>query len=590
MKTFFLSFAGALAAMFAFLAISFFGLLMLIASAASSGPKPPENIVLSMDMNIMLPDQAPKSGFAAFAAQPGFLDIITKLKAAESDEKVKGLYIRAPSAGFGSSRSEEFRQALQSFQDSGRFVIAHTQGSYGVSGPSALTSITAADEIWMQEGTDIFATGVTFETEFYKGLFDLTGAKSEIYPFFEYKNAPNSYNEASYTEPHREAMLALATSVWDTSLSMIAEDRGMSVADTKRILESGPKTTAQALEIGLIDRTGWPEDAEAAAIERGGKGAELLDIFAYSAPSVSYKAPKIAVVGGEGAVVTGGSGSGNPFASTIGFASDTIARAILDAADDEDVKAIVFRVDSPGGSPTASDQIWHAVETAKERGKPVVVSMGSVAASGGYYVSTGADYIFANEATITGSIGIFGGKFAIDGALEKVGVTFDRVSVGGDFADAYGADAFNQYQEAEVKAWLKRGYDRFLTLVGEGRGMTYDEVHEIARGRVWSGRDGVKVGLVDEIGTFMDAVNKAKELGGIDADTDVRLRYFPASKSGFEAFDQMFGVSEETARALNTMSMIAGDDRTRIILEELATIDAMKSGEALATAPRIRER
>ncbi|MEX1252227.1 MAG: signal peptide peptidase SppA, partial [Hyphomonas sp.] len=259
-------------------------------------------------------------------------------------------------------------------------------------------------------------------------------------------------------------------------------------------------------------------------------------------------------------------------------------------AEDEDVKAIVFRVDSPGGSPTASDQIWRAVERAKEAGKPVVVSMGSLAASGGYYVSTGADAIIANRGTITGSIGIFGGKFALDGTFNKIGVTFDTVSVGGDFANAYGIAPFNQSQEAEIRAMLKRGYDRFLGLVGEGRGMSYDEVHDVARGRVWSGEEAAKIGLVDELGGFMTALDKAKELAGIEADKQPLLVFYPHRKTGFEAFESLFGVSAETARAAAVLSALAGDERTQALIEELAVADAVNSGQAMAMGPRIRER
>jgi protease-4 len=590
MKTFFLSMAGAFVAMiiFVLLMVTFVG--MLIASAANSSPEAPKTMVLTLDLNSEFPDQSPTGGFAAFSQTPGFIDLLTKLKAAETDDAVKGLYVRGAMITVGSSRAEELREAFHSFRDSGKFIIAHTQGTYGMSGPSALRSITAADEIWMQPGTDLFATGVTFETEFLKGLFDKIDITPEIYPFYEYKNAPNTYNETSYTEPHREAMTALADSIWSVSLIDIAEDRGLSVDAVKAALESGPKTAQQVIDLNLMDKLGWPEEAEDAAKERAGKGAELVELAAYTPPSVSLKAPLIAVVGGEGAIVTGGSESGSPFSSPPGFASDAIARAILDAGENDKVKAIVFRVDSPGGSPTASDQIWRAIERVQEDGKPVVVSMGSLAASGGYYVSTGADYIMANRSTITGSIGIFGGKLALEGAFNKIGITFDTVSVGGDFADAYGTGTFTQAQEAEVRAWLKRGYDRFVGIVADGRGMTVDEVNTVARGRVWSGEDALQQGLVDQIGGFMDAIEKAKELGGIESDVTPRLTYYPRRKSGFEALEGLFGVSEETARAAGILSEIAGDERTKILIEELAAMDASNSGQMQAVGPRIRER
>ena len=589
MKTFLLSMAGAFTAMLAFVLLIVAFVFILIAGATSSTPPAPDKVVLSLDLNMEFSDQSAVGGLAAFAQTPGFIDLLTKLKAAETDDSVKGVYVRGAMIGVGSARAEELRKAFHSFRDSGKFIIAHTQGTYGMSGPSALRSLTAADEIWIQPGTDLFATGVTFETEFLKGLFDKIDVKSEIYPFYEYKNAPNSYNEEAYTEPHREAMTALAESIWNVSLSDIAEDRGLSVDSVRSALESGPKTAQEAVDLKIMDKLGWPEEAEEAAKERAGKDSDIVELAAYTPPSISLKAPLIAVVGGEGAIVTGGAESGSPFSSPPGFASDAIARAILDAGDNEKVKAIVFRVESPGGSPTASDQIWRAIKRVQEKGKPVVVSMGSVAASGGYYVSAGADYIMADRSTITGSIGIFGGKFALEGAFNKIGITFDTVSVGGDFADAYGTAKFTQGQEAEVKAWLKRGYDRFLGIVGDGRGMSYDEVHAVARGRVWSGEDAIDKGLVDEIGGFMDAIEKAKELGGIDIDVTPRLTYYPRRKTGFEALETMFGVSEETARVAYMLGTVANNDRMQILLEDLAAADAVNSGQMLAVGPRLRE-
>ena len=207
--------AGALAAMFIFIFLIFSFFMMLIIGASSSKPERPDAVVLSMDLNMELSDQAPSGGFAALSGSPGFIDLLTRLKAAEDDESVKGLFIRGAFIGTGSSRAEELRQAIHSFRDSGKFVIAHSQGTLGVGGPSAYWSISAADEIWMQPGADLVVPGLTFETEFFKGLFEKIDVTPEVYPFYEYKNAPNSYNETSYTEPHREAMRALAESLSD---------------------------------------------------------------------------------------------------------------------------------------------------------------------------------------------------------------------------------------------------------------------------------------------------------------------------------------------------------------------------------------
>ncbi|MFN7055046.1 signal peptide peptidase SppA [Hyphomonas sp.] len=592
MRTFLLSLAGAFVAMMLFFILGFFMLFGLIASIASAKPPHPASIVLTLDLNESFVDQAPTSGLAAFSGTPGFIDLLTKLKDAETDSSVKGLYIRGGSWAVGTSRSEELRQAIQSFRDSGKFVVAHSQGMFSSSGPSLYHSISAADEIWMQPGTEFIINGVTFEAEFYKGLFDMIGLTPEIYAFYEYKNAPNAYSETSLTEPHREALQALADSIWSTALEAISEDREIALPALRALLERGPMTAEQAMEAGLVDSLGWPEEVEEATRERAGRNTEMIRLAQYNAPPERgrSRAPVIAVIGGQGMIVPGGGGSSSPFSSPPEFASDVIARAILDAADDDDVRAIVFRVDSPGGVPNAADQIWRAVERAKEKGKPVVVSMGSAAASGGYYVSMGANAILANEGTITGSIGIFGGKFAIEGTLNKIGISFDTVTTGGEYASAWGVSEFTDAQERDVRAILKRGYDRFVTLAAEGRGKTFEEMDRLARGRVWTGRDAVGIGLIDATGTFMDAVEKAKELGGIDPDVKPRLAFYPVRKSGFEALENLFGVSAEAARAAALVGAIAGDRRTEALLEQLAVAEAVNSGQTIAVGPRLRER
>ncbi|MEO0882023.1 MAG: signal peptide peptidase SppA [Pseudomonadota bacterium] len=570
MRTFLLSAAGAFAALFVFnlLALAFvIGLL----SSASSEQEQPGNLVLTMDLRTPLTDMAPAGGFAAFSGEQGFVDVLTKLDAAAGDPSVKGLFIRASQVGFGSARAEELRDAILKLQDAGKYVIAHTQDSYST-GPSSYRAIAAADELWIQPGTSVLATGVSFETLFLGQLFENLSIVPEIEAFYEYKNAPNTFKETDYTVPHREAMTALAQSVWSSSLNDIAADRDMSEARLRSLLENGPVSAEQAVDTGLMDELGWPEDAQSAAKSKNGNG-NLLSIAKYQPPSVSTRAQQIAVVGGEGPIVTGGSGS-SPFGDSNGFASDTVAQAILEAGNNSRVKAVVFRVDSPGGSPDASDQIWRAVERVQDMGKPVVVSMGSAAASGGYYVSTGADYIVANPSTVTGSIGIFGGKQTISGALERIGISPKTISVGGEFADAYDTDPFTDSQREQLIAGLKRGYDRFTSLVAEGRNLSDADVDKVARGRVWSGVDAFNVGLVDELGGFIDAVDKAKELAGIDADNDVRLVYYPRRKTGLEALEELFGSSAEVAKAATVIGALAGDERLDAALIQMELLQS----------------
>lgn len=581
MKTFFLSMAGAFVALILFYFLIFVMLAGLISSAGTSD-KQSKNLVLTLDLRGQMTDQAPATGFAAFNGETGFIDIMAKLRAAETDDTVKGIFIRASDMGVGSSRAEELRAALIRLRENDKFVIAHTQGSFAL-GPSVLRSISAADEIWMQPGTDMMVSGLSYETMFLKGLFDNLSIESEIEAFYEFKNSPSVYSETTYTDAHREAMTVLVSSIWNISLEDIAEDRGLSVGALRAALESGPKSADEALSLNIVDKLGWPEEAVEAAEEKAG-GGDLLDLASYEPPLAKPRSPVIGIVGGEGAIVMG-SGQGGPF-DAPGFGSDRVAAAILEAGRDDRVKAIVFRVDSPGGSPTASDQVWRAVERVQDMGKPVVVSMGSLAASGGYYVSTGADKIVANRTTITGSIGIFGGKFAVADGLRKIGINPQTISVGGEFASAFGTERFTDSQRQVLHDSLKRGYDRFTSTVAEGRGMTVAAVHEVARGRVWSGQDALEIGLVDEIGGFNDAVDVAMELLGEETGTKPRLIHFPAQKQGFEALEAIFGASAETAEAASRINNIMSDPQIAAILSEL---EAAQSGHIQARVPLMIE-
>lgn len=574
MKTFFTALGGAILGTILGAALLFFiasmainGVLQSASSSLSGGGDNPDSMVLSIDLRQELSDQPASLGLGALFGQKGFINVLTRLDAARTDESVKGVFIRASEFSVGSSRAEELREAIHGLQDAGKFVVVHSQGTYA-GGPSALRAIAAADEIKVQPGGDFLPGGITFETMFLKGLFDKLNVSPEIEQFYEYKNAPNVYKETGYTDAHREAMTALAESVWTTSLQDIAEDRNLSVEAVREALTDAPLSPERLIELGLADGLAWPEDVMDAVKERGGEGTELVDILSYNPPSAPLGSPAIAIVGGEGPIVTGGP-SGDLFSESGAFASDLVAGAILEAGRNERVKAIVFRVDSPGGSPTASDQVWRAIERVQEMDKPVIVSMGSVAASGGYYVSTGADWIVANRSTLTGSIGIFGGKLAIADGLREIGVNTEAISVGGPFAGAMTTvDAFSEQQRELLHAWLKRGYDRFLSLVAEGRGMSVAEVHEIARGRVWTGADAFDVGLVDELGGLMDAVAKARDMAGIPADEETRFLFYPKPQATIPGFGAMAEASAGDLQTLAHAAELLENERVQALIEQ----------------------
>ncbi|MEM6535323.1 MAG: signal peptide peptidase SppA [Pseudomonadota bacterium] len=548
----------------------------------------PDTYVLEMDLRQEIPDQSPLSGPAAvFGPMPGFIDILMRLEAAKTDDNVAGVFIRGAEFGIGSARSEELRAALLDFKSDGKFVLAHSQGTYG-GGPSVYRALASADEIWVQPGSELIASGITLETLFMRDLFDNLSITPQFEAFHEYKNAPNTYTEAGYTDAHRLALADMAVSLWNQSLGDIASDRGLSVAEVTGALEATPLNADDMIALGLADQNGWPEDAMDAALDRAGEDAGFVSINKYVPPSSKFGSPTIALVGGNGAIVTGGNG-GSIFSEGSGFASDSIAAAILEAGSNERVDAIVFRVDSPGGSPTASDQIWRAIERVQDEYEvPVVVSMASVAASGGYYVSTGADWIVANRATITGSIGIFGGKFAIAEGLARIGVNAETISVGGPFSGVFSTtQGLTEAQRDMMREWLGRGYDRFIALVAEGRGMSAEEVDARARGRVWTGEDAMSQGLVDELGGLTTAIAKARELAEIEPDEAIRILKYPQFRAPFPFAAP--GVSETATdlSAIGELTDILRDPRVQSVIEEL---EATRSGHLQVRAPAVSER
>jgi protease-4 len=287
------------------------------------------------------------------------------------------------------------------------------------------------------------------------------------------------------------------------------------------------------------------------------------------------------VVHGEGPIVSGPD-EHDIFDDDAMMNSDRIAEALLDASEDDDVAAIVFRVSSPGGSVVASDQILAALRTAKERGKHIVVSMGDVAASGGYYVSAYADEIVASPSTITGSIGVVGGKLIIGPAFDHyLSTNTETLTVGSPLVEMFTTErGFNQAERAAFSGFIDRAYQQFIALVAEGREMTPEQVRAVAQGRVWTGQQALERGLVDHLGGFSVALARARALAGIAEDARVQLRFFPVAESPFEAFEGMFGASSESVEALVRINAALQDPRMQRVMEAMREEDANVRAEA----------
>jgi protease IV len=570
MKQFLLTLAG----VFAGLLLFFVGLpfLLIAGIAAGSRPEPaPAATVLALDLRDGLTDQSPTNPFASFGSGLSVMNVAETLRKAERDGKVKALLIRLPESGMEPAAAEELRLAVKSFRAAGKPVYAHSQGLY----PAGVVSSTymlgaAADQFWMQENASFQVTGLSSEEVFFKGLFDRFGVVPQFEQRGEYKNAVNPFLQSGFTPEHREATASWLGSVYASALSNVAADRGKNAAALRATLEAGPYTAQAARQQGLIDRLGHVEQAREALLDRFGDEAELVEFGDYDAPEDKGGAgrPLIAVVEAEGPIITGDADDAG-FGGGQTIYSDQIAEALYDAAEDEDVKAVVFRVSSPGGSDTASDQILAALNAVKTAGKPVVVSMGTYAASGGYWISSQADRIVAHPSTLTGSIGVYGGKLALGPALERYGVNLEDVTVGSSFAGAYGLEPFNQAQRAAFSGLIDQTYREFIARVAAGRKLTPERVQELARGRVWTGAQARELGLVDELGGFQTAVAAAKRLAKIDADQAVRFKRLPGAQSPFEALESFFGVSAQSARTLAAAGWLLGDPRAAKMMDGL---------------------
>ncbi|MGE0829509.1 MAG: S49 family peptidase [Hyphomonadaceae bacterium] len=566
MKQFLITVAGVIVGLVLFLVVAPIVVISMIASSMTNTPAAPQHMVLEIDLREPLTDQRPLSPFASWSGGQNVLDIVTRLHAAAEDGRVKGVYVRAAANGMAPAHAEEIRAALAAFQQSGKFVVGHIQNEGVRMSMAGYSAVAGADELWLQGVSEFMPMGLSSEQVFFGDTLRRYRLQPQFETREEFKSAADMLTQTGFTGPNRQQTQELLGSLYDIMLRHIAQDRGVSAQAARAAVESTPVTGQRAIELKLIDRLGQPEEAERSALARAGDEAELVSIGAY-APPIQGGGPTIAVVTGEGEILGGADDSG-PFGDAQLMRGDAVARALLDASEDEDVRVILFRVSSPGGSVVASDQILAALRTARERGKRVVVSMGDVAASGGYYVAAEADEIVANPTTITGSIGVVGGKIVIGPALEHyLSARTDTIAVGSPLITMFSADApFTPAGREAFASFIDRAYQEFMQRVAEGRDLTVAQVRDVARGRVWTGEQARQRGLVDHLGGFSTAVDRARVLADVKANERVQLKFFPAARTPLEELQQFFGASAESARAAMMLGAIVGDERVAAII------------------------
>jgi protease IV len=512
----------------------------------------PDGCVLELNLRSVPPETTgfdPLTLVTGGGRQLALRDAVAALHRAAEDPRVAGLVARVQLAGSPPAAVQELREAIAAFS------AVKPSLAWAETYPGTLSYYLASafGEVWMQPSGTVGLIGFASNAMFLREALDKAGIKAEFVARGEYKSGANLFTEDGFTDAHREAVTRMLESLQRQVWQAVAESRNITSEKLDELADRAPLLRDDAVASGLIDRIGFRDEVYARVAEMigvedispdetdAGNKPPRLHLARYAGAARSRLAPPvpsipgrrskptIAVVSLEGQIVNG---RGGPQLLPLGPSSaggDTIAAALREVAADDSVSAIVLRVDSPGGSVTASETIWREVARARERGKPVVASMGSVAASGGYYVSIGADAIVANPGTITGSIGVITGKLVVRDLKDRLGVGSDTVRTNAN-ADAWSADLpFTPEQQAHQEAEADLFYNDFVERVAEGRKMTVEAVDVVARGRVWTGADALERGLVDELGGFRAALRRAKVLAGLDEDTEVRIVSYPGS-------------------------------------------------------------
>ena len=520
-----------------------------------------EKVRLAM---LTLKDSLPETSAQAGPFGEGRLDmreLINRFDRAAKDKSVSGIVLDIQNPSIGRGKVDELRGAVSRFRKSGKKVFAMLDSAE----PTDYLVACACDEIIMPETGVVMLPGVHAEATFYKNLLNKLGVEADFIHIGDYKGAAEPLTRDKFSEPVRENMTKLIDDLYDEMVTTIVKNRPISIAQAKEIIDTGLVTATRAKELGLIDQVAYPDamreeltkkyhaDSLALVKNYGKKEVDtdfsgpmgffklMQTMMGGDSSSSDRRGKKIAVVYALGPIMSGKSESG--FMGSESMGSTTIIEALRKANDDKNVVAIVLRVDSPGGSALASDLIWHETQVIK---KPIVASMGDVAASGGYYISMGAKKIFAEPSTVTGSIGVVGGKVATTGLFNKVGITTDTIERGKNSGMFSSSGKFTDSQREVVKGMMEDMYNQFTTKAAKGRNMPVENLRKLAGGRVYSGRQAKEIGLVDELGTLHDAVAEAKKLAGLDSTTEVRIEVLPEPTNFFESLFGDLEAEKET--------------------------------------------
>jgi protease-4 len=582
------------------LAVVVVALLAGVAAARGEpADKKPTAVIAQVTLAGSLPDGVGQGGLLADVA-PHLHRIIERLDKAAADQRVKGVVLSIESPDLGRARADEVRAAIARLRKAGKPVAAHLVGSAPVHYMVAL----ACDTITMPPAATLEITGVRTEVMFFKDLFDQLGLKAEILQVGEFKGAGEPLTRSSMSPQLREQYESFVGDLFEQLVERIAAERRLAPERVRELIDTGVFTPDAAREAGLIDAVGYEDEVAAAVAKKielaepkivrdyaerkmdndfSGLGGlvKLVEMFSgQKQTAASGKGKQIAIVHVTGEIAEG-KGRDDLLAGAAA-GSDTVIKAIREAAKDDQVAAIVLRIDSPGGSALASDLIWREAERTK---KPVVASLSDTAASGGYYIAVAADKIVAAPGTLTGSIGVVGGKVAVGGALERYGVHTDVVSKGKNAGWLSMQSPFTAAEREVFLGTMKDVYRLFTSKVAAGRKLDMEKIEKLAEGRVFTGRMAKEAGLVDRLGTLDDAIDEAKALAGLAADEEIERVLLPEPRGLFDDLFGMRGLGAPPVAGVDLAARLLGLPGIEAIRAHAGTLTALSSGRPQLRMP-----
>ena len=582
------------------LILTLFGAVLLIVATAfialyllvGREPSVPRSATLVLRLGSELAEVPPDDvfGYIGGARTQTVRAIVDNLRKAGVDDRIDAVMLKT--AGFATpywGKIQEVRDAVLEFKASGKPVYAYLE----FAGDREYYLASAADQVFLMPSSSVDLTGIVSHDLFLRGTLDKIGAYADLRHVGAYKTAVNQFTETDFTDAHREMRESLNHDLFDQIVRDVAAGRNKSEGEVRAIINRGPLLADDALEAGLVDHLAYEDQVEDVlrSTEEESERANTRRISgeAYERVSLSSlglnRGPQIALVYVAGTIMSGRNGYDPVNGPVVG--AETLIDYIQRATRDDSIRAVVVRIDSPGGSATASDAIWRALQAAKadNQERPIVASMSDLAASGGYYVAMGADAIVAQPSTLTGSIGIFGGKFVTGGVYEQLGANIGTTSVGA-YAEMHSpARPYTEAEGQKLEEYLQAFYDTFIEKAAASRQTTPGQIDRVAQGRVWTGRQALENGLVDELGGLDTAIALAKERAGIDPEDEVQLVVYPPRRNLFEVLSDQLGSAGAGMVVSRWLAASFSATELEGIQALRGPLSVFRRGEALALMP-----